>query len=116
MLFKNFIETYKKRYTIPYLDLADAGESNRILLHYASLLLFAVEIAGLSSTFILYHSDLSSQVDAFIYYGAFVLLSIYSFFSSIQKKDLHTLYNSVVCNNVYNFWTGNFQFYGRPVI
>lgn len=88
MLFKNFIETYKKRYTIPYLDLADAGESNRILLHYASLLLFAVEIAGLSSTFILYHSDLSSQVDAFIYYGAFVLLSIYSFFSSIQKKDL----------------------------
>ena len=88
MSLKSFYEKYQTRYRIPYLDLADAGESNRILLHYASLLLFAVEITGLSTTFILYHSELSSQLDAFIYYGVFVLLSIYTYFSSRQKKDL----------------------------
>ena len=44
MFFKNLIEKYKTRYTIPYLDLADAGESNRILVHIASYFLFLFSV------------------------------------------------------------------------
>ncbi len=88
MSLKSFYEKYQIKYRISYLDLADAGESNRLVLRYASLLLFAVEITGLTSTFILHYSDLTSQIDAFIYYGVFVLLSIYTFAASRQKKDL----------------------------
>ena len=88
MFLKSFYEKYQSKYHIPYLDLADAGESNRIILHYASILLFIVEVSGLASTFIFFHSDLASQIDAFIYYGIFVLLSIYTFISSRQKLNL----------------------------
>ena len=44
MIVKNLIEKYKNRYSIPFLDLADAGESNRIIVHIASigLLIFSV--------------------------------------------------------------------------
>lgn len=88
MFLKSFYEKYQIKYRIPYLDLADAGESNRIILRYASLLLFAVEITGLSSIFILHHSELLSQINAFIYYGVFILLSIFTFVVSRQKRDL----------------------------
>ena len=88
MSLKSFYEKYQTRYQIPYLDLADAGESNRIIIHYASLLIFLVEITGIAAILFAHHADLKNQLDAFIYYGIFILLSIYGYFASRQKNDL----------------------------
>ena len=50
MFFKNLVEKYKSRYTISYLDLADAGESNRLIVHIASIALLAFSAKFKSSS------------------------------------------------------------------
>ena len=88
MLFKKLIKKYNYRYSIPYIDLADAGESNRIIVHLASIFLFLIEAVGFSVFCICYRSELSTKIDYLIYYAVFIIVSVYGFFASRQDKDI----------------------------
>lgn len=87
MKLKNVVEKYKNRYSISYLDLADAGESNRIIVQIASiiLLIFSAFIFSLYS--ILYYSELAKHKTSLIYYAVYILLSIYGLIATRQIKE-----------------------------
>ena len=88
MKLKNVVEKYKNRYSISYLDLADAGESNRIIVQIASiiLLIFSAFIFSLYS--ILYYSELAKHKTSLIYYAVYILLSIYGLIATRQNKEI----------------------------
>ena len=88
MKLKNVVEKYKNRYSISYLDLADAGESNRIIVQIASiiLLIFSAFIFSLYS--ILFYSELAKHKTSLIYYAVYILLSIYGLIATRQNKEI----------------------------
>ncbi len=88
MFFKNLVEKYKSRYTIPYLDLADAGESNRLIVHIASIALLAFSAFCLIFFAITLYPDYKNYIPRFTYYTVFFVFSIYAFFASRQGKDV----------------------------
>ena len=88
MIFKNLIEKYKNRYVIPYLDLADAGESNRIIVHIASFMLFIFSVFCLTLFAITLYPNFLQYKNRFIYYTVFLIFSIYAFFASRQGKEI----------------------------
>ena len=88
MIFKNLIEKYKNRYVIPYLDLADAGESNRIIVHFASALLFLFSTFCLIYFGIVVYPNYFQYKARFTYYIVFFVFSIYAFFATKQGKDI----------------------------
>ena len=120
-MLKNLFEKYKKRYHIPYLDLADAGESNRIIVHIASLILSFFSIIFLTLSFISYHSNLIEHKDYFIYYGIYFMVSVYAYLATRQKKEIdrkkayiqktipgYILMYTVFVTAVYNFNLGSY--------
>ncbi len=88
MIFKNLIEKYKNRYVIPYLDLADAGESNRIIVHIASFMLFIFSVFCLTLFAITLYPNFLQYKNRFIYYIVFLIFSLYAFFASRQGKEI----------------------------
>ncbi len=88
MVFQNLVEKYKKRYYISNLDLADAGESNRIVTHIASILIFFFSIICLGLFSFIYSKEIFQHKRTFLYYLVLLIFSIYGFFSSKQKKDI----------------------------
>lgn len=88
MIFKNLVEKYKSRYTIPYLDLADAGESNRLIVHIASIALLAFSVFCLVFFAITLYPDYGNYIPRFTYYTVFLIFSIYAFFASRQGKEV----------------------------
>ena len=88
MFFTNLVDKYKSRYTIPYLDLADAGESNRILVQLASIGLFGFSIFCLVFFAIYYRTDLLHHKRTFFYYSIFLIFSIYGFLASKPGKEV----------------------------
>ena len=87
MVLKNLVETYKRKYHIPYPDLADAGESNRLVIHIASILLFIFSIVCISIYSFIYFHDFLNHKRTFFYYAIFLIFSIYGFIASKQGKD-----------------------------
>lgn len=88
MIFKNLVEKYKSRYTIPYLDLADAGESNRLIVHIASIALLAFSVFCLVFFAITLYPNYGNYIPRFTYYTVFFIFSIYAFFASRQGKEV----------------------------
>ena len=88
MFFKNLVEKYKSRYTISYLDLADAGESNRLIVHIASIALLAFSVFCLVFFAITLYPNYKNYIPRFTYYAIFLVFSIYAFFASKQGKDV----------------------------
>lgn len=88
MFFKNLVEKYKSRYVIPYLDLADAGESNRIIVHIASIALLAFSSFCLIFFAITLYPNYRNYVPRFTYYTVFFVFSIYAFFASRPGKEV----------------------------
>ena len=88
MIFKNLVEKYKSRYTIPYLDLADAGESNRLIVHIASIALLAFSSFCLILFAITLYPNYGNYIPRFTYYTVFLIFSIYAFFASRQGKEV----------------------------
>ena len=86
-MFSKWIASYKKRYYISYLDLADSGESNRIIVHLASIILFL--FALLDSLFFLlkYKANIINRIDVIVYYSIFFIISILSYFLTKQVKN-----------------------------
>ena len=113
MTFKKLVEKYKERYYISYLDLADAGESNRIVVHIASKILFWFSLFFLGLYLILYRSELSNHRNTFIYYAIYVALSIYSYFASKQRKEPVRL--KVYLENVVPLYIMMFVIFGEAV-
>lgn len=88
MVFKNTVKKYKDRYFIPHLDLADVGESNRIIVHIASFVLFVFSIVTFLFFLLKYKSNLFQRKYMLIYYGIDFLVGLYAFFATIQTKDV----------------------------
>ena len=87
-MFKKLIENYKKRYVIPYLDLADAGESNRIIVHIASFALFLFSSFCLAFFALTLYPNYLQYKNRFIYYSVFFIFSLYAFFASTLGKEV----------------------------
>ena len=88
MIFKNLIEKYKSRYTISYLDLADAGESNRIIVHIASIGLLVFSTFCLIFFAITLYPNYRNYIPRFTYYTIFLVFSIYAYFASKPGKEV----------------------------
>ena len=88
MIFNNLIDKYKSRYTIPYLDLADAGESNRIIVRIASIGLFIFSSFCLIFFAITLYPNYHQYKARFTYYAVFFVFSIYAFLASRQGKEI----------------------------
>lgn len=88
MFFKNLVDKYKSRYTIPYLDLADAGESNRLIVHIASIGLLVFSVFCLIFFAITLYPNYGNYIPRFTYYAVFLIFSIYTFFASKQGKEV----------------------------
>ncbi len=88
MIFKNLIEKYKSRYTISYLDLADAGESNRIIVHIASIGLLVFSAFCLIFFAITLYPNYRNYIPRFTYYTIFLVFSIYAYFASKPGKEV----------------------------
>ncbi|BDC94751.1 hypothetical protein [Treponema bryantii] len=87
MIIKDLIEKYNEKYGISYIDLADAGESNRIIVHIASACLFGFALFCIGLYSIKFYSELSKHINSFIYYIVMLITSSYAFFASKQKKE-----------------------------
>lgn len=87
-MFKKLIETYKNYYQIPYLDLADAGESNRIIVHISSIALFIFSLFCLIFFSITLYPNFLQYKNRFIYYLVFFIFSIYAFIASRQGREI----------------------------
>ena len=88
MIFKNLVEKYKSRYTIPYLDLADAGESNRLIVHIASIGLFVFSSFCLIFFAITLYPNYQNYKARFTYYSIFLVFSLYAYFASRQRAEV----------------------------
>lgn len=88
MNFKTLNEKYKSRYCISYIDLADAGESNRIIVHIASIILFLFSIFFLTLYTILYYKELLKHWSSLSYYAIYIVLSIYAFLATRKNKEV----------------------------
>ena len=88
MPLKKIIEFYKRRYHISYLDLADAGESNRIVVRIASIALLVFSSFCLIFFAITLYPNYRNYVPRFIYYTVFLVFSIYTFLASKSGKEV----------------------------
>ena len=88
MILKKVIEKYKSRYFISNIDLADMGESNRIVVHIASIILFWFSFFFLALYSILFYRELPKHSHSLIYYAIYAILCIYAYFATRQKKDI----------------------------
>ena len=88
MIFKNLVEKYKSRYVIPFLDLADAGESNRIIVHLASGFLFLFSLFCLVFFAITLYPNYGNYIPRFTYYTVFLIFSTYTFLATLPGKEI----------------------------
>lgn len=87
-MFKKLIEGYRRRYYISPLDLADSGETNRLHLMFVSPFLFLFGAVLLPVFLVIYRNDLESYLTTFLYYGFYIVISIYMFVHSKLVKNV----------------------------
>ena len=121
-MFKKLIENYKKRYQIPFLDLADAGESNRIVIHITSIMLFLFGVITVVCSVIMHHASLLKHKVSLIYFGIYILIGVYGFLATRQKKSIErskeyvrkTIPFYIVMYTAFGAGLYNFYFLGQP--
>ena len=84
----NLITVCRNRYSIPFQDLVDAAETNRVHLIFMSTLLFAFGFIDLVILTILQLTRGGQPAARFIYFGLFTLISIYMFVHSLCVKNV----------------------------
>ena len=84
----NLITVCRNRYSIPFQDLADAAETNRVRLIFTSILLFAVGVIDLIILTVLQLTRGGQKPVYFAYFGIFTVLGIYMFIHSICVKNV----------------------------
>lgn len=116
-MIKDLICAYKEKYTIPTIDLADAAETNRLVLLIVSPLLFIFGIADIVTVCIVHLENLREQLFSLIYFGIFTILSFYIIIYSRKYKDVprekayiiktipvYMLFHISMCTSLYNFY------------
>ena len=84
---KKIIDTYRNRYSISPVDLADSAESNRLHSKVVNIFFFIFGFGDLAVLFALHHNNLYDYVASLIYFGAFTLVSIFAFFTASKVKN-----------------------------
>ena len=84
----NLITVCRNRYSIPFQDLADAAETNRVHLIITSILLFAFAFIDLIILAILQLTRGGQKAASFIYWGIFTVLSIYTLIHSLCVRNV----------------------------
>jgi hypothetical protein len=87
-MIKKIIEKYKELYSIPYIDLADAGETNRLIVRIASIILLVFSIFCNCLYTVIYFSELLNHKRTFAYYIVLLIFSIYGIITSRQGKEI----------------------------
>ena len=122
---KKLIDTYRTRYSISPIDLADFSETNRLHGKVAGIVLFIFGIGDLVGIFALHFNNLRDYISHLIYYGIFSIVGILAFLISIkvksvtrQKAYIHKNIPFYMClfwgigAAVYNFYIFNHPFNG----
>ena len=87
-MFKKLIDGYKKRYYISPADLADYAETNRLHLMFISPFLFSFGVILLPLFLFIYRNNLAAHITTFLYYGLYIVLSVYMFVHSKLVKNV----------------------------
>ena len=87
-MFKKLIEGYRNRYYISPVDLADYAETNRLHLMFISPFLFAFGVIMLTFFTVVYRHNLGMHSRTLLYYGLYIIISIYIFVHSRLAKNV----------------------------
>lgn len=87
-MFKKILEIYKNRYHIAPEDLADSAETNRLHLIFISPFLFAFGVIMLTFFLYVYRHNLGMHSSTLLYYGLYIVLSIYIVVHSRLVKNV----------------------------
>ena len=85
---KNIVEKYNERYAIPYIDLADSGESNRLNLAILGPFLFLFGILDLLVIFLFHLHNLRAHLVSIIYFTIFTVFGALVCIFSYSKKPI----------------------------
>ena len=84
----SLVKLYKEKYYISPLDLADAGETNRLHLLFVCPILFFFGVGDLIIIFVMHFDHLQNYVLSIVYFGAFAILSAVMYFYSKKVKNV----------------------------
>ena len=84
----NLIKLYKQRYSIPYYDLADFAETNRLHCLIACSLLFVFGFVDLTVIIVRHFNNLQEYNKQIIYFGVFTVASTLLYFHAIKAKNV----------------------------
>ncbi len=87
MIFGKLKQGYKQNYGIPYSDLKDSNESNRISALVVSSLLLLSDIIDFSILLIIYHSRLDEQMHYLIYLCIYTPINLFTFLYARHSKN-----------------------------
>ena len=85
---KSFVQKCRDHYHIPYEDLADAAESNRLILLNICPLLFLFGLLDVVAVLIIHHSNLKEYVASIVYFSVFTIVSFCTEIYSRKMKDV----------------------------
>ncbi len=122
---KRLIDTYRTRYSISPIDLADFSETNRLHIKVVSIVLFIFGFLDLVILFAFHFNNLHKYLFHLVYYGIFTIVSILAFLISIKTKNVARekayIYKNIafymclflgISASVYNFYIFNHPFNG----
>ena len=118
-VFGRIIDKYKETYYISPQELDDFAETNRIHMLVVSPLLFLFGILDLLAIILLHHSELGNYVTSLVYFGAFTIVSLFSYvYSRNIKEERKEGRSLIVAKNVpfyilmfFAFGAGLYNFY-----
>ncbi|MCR5764930.1 MAG: hypothetical protein K6G09_03015 [Treponema sp.] len=87
MFFGKLKQKYKNKYGIPYQDLRDSNESNRISVLVVSSILLLSDIINILLLLIFHHAHLNEQLHYFIYLAIYTPLNLYTFLHARHSKN-----------------------------
>ena len=87
MIFKDLIDKYKTRYSIPFQDLTDFGETNRINALVVSSLFLLSEIIDFFIVLVIQHSILKENFQYLIYLCIYTPINLFIFLFSRHSKN-----------------------------
>ena len=87
MIFKDLIDKYKTRYSIPFQDLKDFGETNRINALVVSSLFLLSEIIDFFIVLVIQHSILKENFQFLIYLCIYTPINLFIFLFSRHSKN-----------------------------
>ena len=122
---KKLIDTYRTRYSISPIDLADFSETNRLHVKVASIVLFIFGFLDFVIIFVIHFNNLHKYLFHLIYFGLFTLVSILAFLISTKTKNVERkkayIYKNIafymclflgISASVYNFYVFGHPFNG----